>query len=284
MMLPKPNSVRKRKSRYLRLPILIGIIVLFLVAIAVYMMLKINQMTQEKEHDKIYVGVVLSPQAIKISEEKLSGLQVDLIRLLPPLQKPYEIIPYSSEAKAVEELKEGKLDLLANSNLYSLNSGEDLYASSPLYDSSYVLIRKKSKSPFSYDSLRYKEIALPAYSSDMDMIIRHLSEESIPELKIKRTDYTQEEIIQKVASEEIDYAICERELAKSYAEKLASLDTETQLSFELHHSWLISDKNKQMRKQIDSVLTIATQKPEWEQTLKKYGLQAFTGRSTKNNI
>lgn len=265
------------RNAHLRLPVLLGVALVLLFGFGGYKLF--NLLSEKKvgaDDENIRIGVVLSPQDISIKGDSLSGLQVELIKLLPKMDKDYKIVPYTSHAESLDDLKSNRLDILATSYLTMLDSSEDFIYTRPVYSSSYVLMRHipdgDNISPFTLDSLRGKEISVPSGFPAMEVLISHLSQESIPDLQIRQTEESQEKLIRSVSEGVLAYVICEKNIAGSYAEKLPNLAIDTDVSFLLKHTWVLNTGQEKLKANLDSVISLAYTKGTWTEVVQRYGM------------
>lgn len=228
---------------------------------------------------QIKIGIILSPQSIKVSNDSLKGLQIELIGLLPEINGPFLIEPYTSEEVAWDDVKEGKIDMLAIPSLQSLTRDSGVLYTQPIYDTSYVLLRyfpddkTRSEEEFSLQDLRGESISIPSHSYAMRTIIQHLAQESIPGLQVNELEISQEQLVLKVSDGEINFAMCEKELAKEYMKRLPNIKADVDMSFVLHHGWVLKPSDYNFKQEMDSIIDIAQKNPTWNKTLEKYNMK-----------
>ncbi|MDO4789715.1 MAG: transporter substrate-binding domain-containing protein [Porphyromonas sp.] len=265
------------RNAHLRLPILLGVALILLFGFGGYRLFSLlSEKKADSDDENIRIGVILSPQDISIKGDSLSGLQVELIKILPKMDRDYKIVPYTSHAESLEDLKNNRLDVLATSYLTMLDSSEDFIYTRPVYSTSYVLVRHiqdgDNISSFTLDSLRGKEITVSNGFPAMEVLISHLSQESIPDLQIRQTEESQEKLIRLVSEGTLAYVICEKSIAGSYAEKLPNLAIDTDVSFLLKHTWVLNAGQEELKANLDSVISLAYAKGTWTEVVQRYGM------------
>ena len=73
-----------------------------------------------------------------------------------------------------------------------------------------------------------------------------------------------------VASGDIDYAVCNENIAKASIESMPELDIQTVISFNQFYSWGVNKKNTALRDTLDQWLDSFKQTKAFKQIMKKY--------------
>lgn len=167
-----------------------------------------------------------------------------------------QITPLMSMKERKQEIIKGKYDLLANDVLITHDSSDDIAFTHPILLSKQILIQRKAQNQ--NDSL-YIKSQLDLANKTLHIVqgspyrhrIENLSNEIGDTIYIKEIEkYGPEQIISMVAYGDIDYAVCDENIAQSLIKDFPQLDISTPISFTQFYAWGV---NKQCTELLDTL-------------------------------
>jgi membrane-bound lytic murein transglycosylase MltF len=164
--------------------------------------------------------------------EKCSGLSVNIF-----LENNINL--------CIKGLKANTYDIIARNIPITNEYKEFLDFTIPITQNKQVLVQRKPQEGDSLPLIRNqidladKIIYIPKNSPTI-LRLRNLSEEIAEPIHIRETEeYSREQLIQMVASKEIDYAVVDKELAEKNTVRFPEIDIETDISFTQLQAWAI---------------------------------------------
>ena len=169
-----------------------------------------------------------------------------------------EIVTENHLDKAFGMLKSGEADLLAFSLNVNSSGKNDLLFTAPVGETRQVLVQRKPKNwrSLSIDALdkklvrnktelSRKTIYVQAGSSHAEQLIS-LAREMGDSISIIEVPLEPEKLIQHVASGEIDYTVCDENIAQVDASYYPDIDVSTPVSLSQDFAWGIRKNNSDM--------------------------------------
>jgi membrane-bound lytic murein transglycosylase F len=166
-----------------------------------------------------------------------------------------EVITENHPDKALSMLNTGKADLLANSLTVSSAGEKDVRYTEPVGETRQVLVQRKPRnwSTMSAEALEKmlirnqtglarKTVYVQAGSSHAEQLISQVKEIG-DSVNIIEVPYESEKLIQNVASGEIDYTVCNENLAQVNATYYPNIDVSTPVSFSQNIAWGLRRNN-----------------------------------------
>ena len=187
-------------------------------------------------------------------------------------------MPFSSRKDALEALSSGVIDLYATSFAWSTNETlETVTTTNPLYVSGFALVHRRDSLGRSwteiFDGMQDIEIAIPQGADDIRALLENLQDFSYPNIKItERVDETSESLCLEVVKGEIDYTICDRNIAQAISKRIEGLVVEKGIAFDLHQVWVLNDNASELLELINRQIEQNKGSAEWSRVLSKYGL------------
>jgi len=180
-----------------------------------------------------------------VSGDTIAGIQYELCRYIEKRSGlQVRITPENIWENRLKGLKDNSYDIIAM-NTPVTNAGKEILAFTiPVAQSKLVLVQRK---PGENDSLpvvrnqmdlAHKTVWVPARSPCI-VRLRNLSEEIAEPIYIQEVEYTQEEIIHRVASGDADYAVADKAIAQKNARLFPDLDVKTEISFTQLQAWAV---------------------------------------------
>ena len=168
-----------------------------------------------------------------------------------------EIISENHLDRAFEMLQTGEADLLAIGLTVNSSRKKDILFTEPIYETRQVLVQRKphnwrkltadaldKKLVRNQLDLAKKTVYVQEESSHIERLIT-LANEIGDSINIVEVPYESEKLIQHVASGEIDYTICDENVALVNATYYPDIDVSTPVSFPQNLAWGIRKKKSE---------------------------------------
>ena len=214
-----------------------------------------------------------------VQEDTISGLHYELLHAFAQSQGlKVEITPDMSIKKRIQGIQDGTYDILANNVLISSERKDSILFTHPILLSRQILVQRKPQEK--NDSTHIKSLLELANKtvhvvkgSPSILRIQHLSNEIGDTIFIQEVEkYGQEQLLAMVANNDIDYAICDENIALTSAHHLPVLDIETAISFTQFYSWGVHKDNTVLLDSLNCWLQNFKQTTTFHELLKKYTL------------
>ena len=147
------------------------------------------------------------------------------------------IMPEMSFEKRLEGLADGTYDLIANGILATSPLKDSLLLTVPIALTKEVLVQRKPASPddslFIRTQLSLAKRTLHVVKGSPSILrIRNLGDEIADTIYIKEVEkYGPEQLIAMVAHGDIDYAVCDENIARAVTDSMPQIDFSTDISF-----------------------------------------------------
>ncbi len=211
-----------------------------------------------------------------VNGDTLSGFHYELIQAFARDHGlKVTIAPEMSFDKQLEGLAEGKYDIIANSLLATSDLKDSLLLTNPIILSKQVLIQRKKPakdSTFIKSQLDLAKKTLYVVKNSPSLLrIKNLGNEIGDTIYVKEIEkYGSEQLISLVAHGDIDYAVCDQEIARAAADSMPQIDINTAISFTQFYSWGISKQAPILLKTLNSWLEGFRKGNEFKQIYNKY--------------
>lgn len=210
-------------------------------------------------------------------EDTISGLHYELLQAFAKEKGLIvEITPEMSMEERIKGLQNGSFDILANNVLISTDRKDSILFTHPILLSRQVLVQRKPQSE--NDSTYIKSLLELAHKtvhivkgSPSIYRIQNLSNEIGDTIYIQEIErYGQEQLLAMVANKDIDYAICDENIALTAIHNMPELDIETAISFTQFYSWGVNKENTILLDSLNIWLDNYKQTTDFQQIIKKY--------------
>ena len=209
--------------------------------------------------------------------DTLSGFDYELIGAFARDHNlQVDITPEMSFEKRLEGLATGKYDLIANGILATSELKDSLLLTIPIALTKEVLVQRKptgeNDSLFIRTHLSLAKRTLHVVKGSPSILrIRHLGDEIADTIYIKEVEmYGPEQLIAMVAHGDIDYAVCDEQIARAAAESTPQIDISTDISFTQFYSWAVSKKSPALLDSLDTWLEDFKQSRKYQKIHRKY--------------
>ena len=214
-----------------------------------------------------------------VQEDTINGLHYELLHAFANEKGlKVEITPEMSMDKRMEGLNDGTYDILANDVLINSDRKDSLLFTYPILTGRHVLVQRKPTGE--NDSTHIKSLLELSNKtvhivkgSPAKLRIQNLSNEIGDTIYIKEVErYGQEQLLAMVAGKDIDYAICDENIALTTIHNLPELDIEKAVSFTQFYAWGVNKNNTILLDSLNVWLDTYKQTESFQQLIKKYTL------------
>lgn len=212
-----------------------------------------------------------------VDGDTLAGFDYELIEMFARdhgLQ--VAITPEMGFEQRLEGLDAGKYDLIANGILATSPLKDSLLLTVPIALTKEVLVQRKATSPDDPMFIRTqlslaKRTVHVVKGSPSILRIRNLGDEIADTIYIKEVEkYGPEQLIAMVAHGDIDYAVCDENIARAAADSMPQIDISTDISFTQFYSWAVSKKSPALLDSLNAWLEDFKQGREYQKIYQKY--------------
>ena len=165
-----------------------------------------------------------------------------------------------------QDLKEGNVDLIAMNLTVTSDRKEQVAFTVPLLQTRQVLVQRK---PERWDEMNLNQLESSLIRNQLDLTgktvyvqagsvyaarLRSLSDEIGGGIQIREVQLESEQLVQRVALGEIDYAICDENVGLVNTLYFPQLDVGTTISFPQNVAWAVHLQSDSLRAEIDNWL------------------------------
>ncbi|MDD6358139.1 MAG: transporter substrate-binding domain-containing protein [Bacteroidales bacterium] len=169
--------------------------------------------------------------------------------------------------ESLKKLRRGRCDIIAQSIAVTAEKKENMLFSEPVLFNKQVVVVRKEHCPNDVTELARKTV-YACNGSPAVIRLENLSEDIGDSIFIVESDLGEEELIEKVRSEEIDYFVCDSRTANLYADSL--LSCETVVGFSQSESWAFRKKSPHLKELFDHFMHTFKTTHEYQDLYNKY--------------
>lgn len=215
--------------------------------------------------------------AYYVDSDSIKGFHYELINALTKEKGlKVEIIPLMSVTDRLQGLEEGKFDLIAYDIPTTSILKDSILLTIPINRSKQVLVQRKpvegDTTPFINNQLDLAHKTLHVVENSPALLrINNLSNEigdTIYTKEIKK--YGSEQLMALVAHKEIDYAVCNENIAEALIDSFPQLDINTQISFTQLYSWAVNKKSVELADSLNAWLDSYMKTKEFKSLYNSY--------------
>ncbi len=183
-----------------------------------------------------------------VADDTLQGFDYELLHAFAADQKlKLEITPEMSFEQRLKGVTEGKFDILATGTVITTQSKDTLLFTHPLALSKQVLVQRKQEEGepdstyiTSQLDLAHKKLHVIKGSPAL-LRLHNLMNEIADTIYIEEVaQYGPEQLLAMVAGKDIDYAVCDENIASQLLPRFPNLDINTAISFTQFYAWGVS--------------------------------------------
>lgn len=210
-------------------------------------------------------------------EDTVTGFDLELLQAFANEKGlELEITPEMSYEKRMEGLQEGRYDLIATGTVVTIESKDSLLFTHPLVLSRQVLVQRKREegkdSLYIDNQLELAHKTLHVVKNSPALIrIHNLINEIADTIYVCEIDkYGPEQLLSMVSEGEIDYAVCDENLAKASLDDYPNLDISKSISFTQFYAWGISSHSPALHDTLNTWLDRYLKSKAYQKLYKKY--------------
>lgn len=209
-----------------------------------------------------------------VAGDTLGGFHYELINAFARAHGlKAEVMPEMEFDNRMEALATGKCDIIAHSTPISSDMRDSVLLSTPLLRSKLVLVQRRDTGNLfvkTHLDLAGRTLHVVKGAPSIQRI-RNLSNEIADTIYVKEVEkYGTEQLISLVAHGDIDYAVCDEQLALASADSFPQIDLHIAIGFSQFHSWATSKKSPALMDSINAWLSEYQKSEEYRALMKKY--------------
>ena len=220
------------------------------------------------------------------------GYQFDMLQAFAAhLGVRLEIIAENNLDEAFNMLEEGEVDIFANNLTVTGSRSKKFNFTIPHSQTRQVLIQRKNPSTETGVQVIRNPIELAnrivyvQKGSASANRLRNLSEEiGTPIVIVEMSNYEADELIELVANSEVDYTVCDEDVAKVNANFFENIDIETPVSFEQNLAWAVGKESPQLLNELNEWMEGFSKTAEYRIIRTKYFENSVWAKRVLNEL
>lgn len=187
-----------------------------------------------------------------------------------------EVTPLMSMDERMKGMENGSFDILANNVLITTGRKDSLKFTRPIILSKQVLVQRKpmQEGDSTYITNLLDLAGKTVYivkGSPYKLRIQNLSNEIGDTIYVEEVEkYGPEQLLAMVSHGDIDYAVCDNNIAQTLQENFPRLDMSKDISFTQFYSWGVNPENTILLDTLNAWLDSYMQTPAFQLLKKKY--------------
>jgi|YelNatPaOPRAMG01_1025707.scaffolds.fasta_scaffold01090_3 ABC-type amino acid transport substrate-binding protein len=233
----------------------------------------LNEIRAKKE---LRVAINMNQIDYMFRGDSLAGFQYELVKYLcdSALHVKPKFIRVQSFQAAIQELLDGKVDLIAQNIPLTSETKKSILISYPILVSRAVLVQHKNSKGNDLITnqldLKEKQISVPLNSYYIQLI-RHLAHEVSDTIYINQMRvYDPEELILLVAKGSIPYTIADERVARYFSKRFTNIDVSLPMGFSQLQGWGLNPQTPKLDSLINHWLPIFEKSTAFHQLYNKY--------------
>lgn len=212
-----------------------------------------------------------------VAGDTIEGFQYELsqaIARLSGLEVQTQLV--MSLAESFKELSDNQCDVIARNIPITSEIREDYLFTEPIVLNKQVLVQRTEEANKGIKPIRNqldlaeKILYIPKDSPAL-LRLQNLGHEIGDTIYVKEDDlYSSEQLAIMVAKGDIDYAVCDLQIAKLSKQQLPEIDIETDISFTQLQSWAVRKNSPILRDSLNSWLKQIKESGLYEKIYKRY--------------
>lgn len=235
--------------------------------------------TEIASSDTLRATTEYNQQSYFASGDSVTGFHYELLQAFAHSHGlTASIVPEMSHEKRLEGLAEGRFDVVAYGIPTTTELRDSLAFTRPILLDKQILVQRRDTAPAG-DSLFVGSLLELAgrtvhvvKGSPAILRIHNLEDEIGDTIYIKEMEqYGTEQLVALVAHGDINYAICEEEIAASLADDLPQIDITTAIGFTQFYSWAVNKHSTALLDSLNTWLDSYLKTKECKSLYRKYG-------------
>src|SRR5690554_593640 len=229
------------------------------------------------EHGEMNVVTDYNSIGYFVSGDTIEGFQYEMIQAL---EKEWGITINLFLENSLDDnlsgLQSGKYDLVARNIPINSELIDNFSFTQHLNFNKLILVQRKVEFNDSIQPIRQhldlaKKTIYVEKDSPSKLRLKNLSNEIGDTIfLIENSVYEAEQLVMMVASGDIDFTVCDEDVAVRLAQKLPEIDIETDISFTQIESWAVRRESTQLLDSLNTWLTRFKETVEFENIISKY--------------
>mgnify|MGYP001026771966 FL=1 len=210
-------------------------------------------------------------------KDSVSGFDYELLSAFAQAKHlQLEVTPEMSFEKRLKGIAEGKYDLIATGTVITTRSKDTLLFPHPLWLSKQILVQRKPEkgkdSLYIHNQLELGGKTLHVVKGSPALLRLHnLINEIADTIYLQEVDqYGPEQLMAMVSGGDIDYAVCDENIAKGNIALYPNLDIDTDISFTQFYAWGVPKHAPILLDSLNSWLDQYMKSEDYRKLYKKY--------------
>ena len=230
-----------------------------------------------KEEGILRIVTEYNPSGYYVSGDTIEGFQYELsqaIAKLSGLEVQTQLV--MSLAESFQELSDNECDIIARNIPITSDIRENYLFTEPIVLNKQVLVQRTAKANDGSQPIRNqldlagKTLYIPKDSPAL-LRIRNLQHEIGDTIYVVEDElYSGEQLAIMVAKGDIDYAVCDQQIARKSNEQLPEIDIETDISFTQLQSWAVRKDSPILLDSLNSWFNQIRESGQYDKIYKKY--------------
>lgn len=212
-----------------------------------------------------------------VGQDSISGFDYELLNAFAQSKHlQLEMTPEMSFEERLKGITEGKYDLIATGTVVTTRSKDTLLFTHPLLLSKQILVQRKLEkgkdSLYIHNQLELGGKTLHVVKGSPALLrIHNLINEIADTIYIQEVDqYGPEQLMAMVSGGDIDYAVCDENIAKANIRLYSNLDVDTDISFTQFYAWGVAKHAPVLLDSLNAWLDQYTKSEDYRKLYKKY--------------
>lgn len=212
-----------------------------------------------------------------VGQDSISGFDYKLLNAFAQSKHlQLEMTPEMSFEERLKGITEGKYDLIATGTVVTTRSKDTLLFTHPLLLSKQILVQRKLEkgkdSLYIHNQLELGGKTLHVVKGSPALLrIHNLINEIADTIYIQEVDqYGPEQLMAMVSGGDIDYAVCDENIAKANIRLYSNLDVDTDISFTQFYAWGVAKHAPVLLDSLNAWLDQYMKSEDYRKLYKKY--------------
>ncbi|MDR2384858.1 MAG: transporter substrate-binding domain-containing protein [Tannerella sp.] len=212
-----------------------------------------------------------------VSGDSIVGFQNDLCEAIADISGlDVRIFPDMSISSSFEGLRKREYDVIARNIPVTSDNRQDFLFTDPILFSKQVLVQRTLAFNDSVPPVRnqldlaQKTLCVPKNSPAL-LRIAHLQHEIGDTIYVVEEErYSSEQLIIMVAKGEIDYAVCDKQIAEVFENRFPEIDISTDISFMQLQSWVVRKESEVLLDSLNHWFKILRKNGIFDKIMRRY--------------
>lgn len=210
-----------------------------------------------------------------VAGDTIEGFQYELCQAISDISGLEVQISLGTRlSESFRQLEDGKYDIIAQNIPITSDRKDDFLFTDPIVLNKQVLVQRADNDSIplirTQLDLGKKQVYIPEGSPAL-LRIHNLEDEIGDSIYIiEEETYSEEQLIVMVAKGDIDYAVCDQQLAKTYQKIYPQIDIDTDISFTQLQSWVVRKEAPILLDSLNSWLSQIKKSGVYDNIYKRY--------------